>query len=138
MYIRGPIEMVEIIENTLRSNTEFLQVRKNGGGSLFGEQEPQMRTRLYETSVQIRNEKRAIRLKFVYDERSGYGKIEALKDNDLATLFRCIPDVSCGISELHVGEKLKAKAIVLKTDSGLPVEFTCPFCNATTQHICGK
>lgn len=137
-YVRGPIVIVQLIEDVFRLNPDFLQIRKNGSSRLAWVNDSALETRRYEIVIPHKGEKRTIKIQFVYDNRSGYGKIEASTENDLASLFRCIPDITLGISELHVGEAIKSKSTVIHTDSGLAVAFTCPFCKAGVQHICEK
>lgn len=138
MYVRGPLETVQMIEDIFRLNPQFLQIRKDGSSRLAWVDDSAIQTRKYEIYMPYKGEQKVVRIQFVYDKRSGYGKIETAKESDLASLFKCIPDLSLGISELQVGEFVRAKSTVIYTDSGLAVEFTCPFCKLGVQHKCEK
>jgi len=141
-YISGPNPEVELIENYVRfCDNNLKQERKNGNSRLPWASDTQVAhglvlTRSYNTVLVTKEYSEQLKIKFSYDGRTGFGRIYPFLENGIKDIFKCVPDVSLGISELHVGEPISAKSTVLKADGKLSVEFTCPFCRGIEQHIC--
>jgi len=141
-HISGPIKKIEQFERIIRfCDSDLKQERKNSKFRLPWVKDTEFQhgvvlTRSYKTIVVTDKGEEQVRIKFVYDGRDGFGKIFVEGEDGLRSLFKCIPDISLGISELHIGEPISTRSVVVKNEKGLAVELTCPFCKMVEQHHC--
>jgi hypothetical protein len=135
-YVKGPSQVVLLLENLFRDDSEMLIERRNGKSRLPLPYGGEFKTRSYKKKLGDE----ICTIQFVYESRDeDTGSIFVTGANGvdrLTSLFKCIPDVKGGISELHIGEKLMTKAEVAKTDKGLVVDIFCPFCKEFIEHQC--
>ena len=135
-YAKGPRQLVLLLENIMRDSSEMLIERRDGGRNRLWESDGKFQTRSYKKKLGDE----VCTIQFVYESRDeDTGKIEVTGAggvDKLASLFKCIPDVKSGISELFIGEKIMTKAEVSKNGKGLEVGLVCPFCKSIVIHQC--
>jgi hypothetical protein len=137
-YTKGPKGLILLIENLMRDNSEMLIERRDGSSRLPWPIGGEFKTRSYKKRLGDD----ICTIQFVYESRGeDTGSIFVTGANGvdkLNSLFKCIPDVKGGISELHIGEKMMTKAEVVKLDDGkgLAVDLSCLFCKELVRHQC--
>ena len=135
-YAKGPRQLVLLIENLMRDSSEMLIERRDGGRNRLWPADGKFQTRSYKKKLG----EEICTIQFVYESRdedtgsivvTGAGGIDRL-----TSLFKCVPDVKSGISELFIGERIMTKSEVFKDGKGLAVGLHCPFCKLMVEHQC--
>lgn len=135
-YAKGPKGLILLIENLMRDNSEMLIERRDDGRNRLWAADGKFQTRSYKKKLGDD----ICTIQFVYESRdedtgsivvTGAGGVDRL-----TSLFKCIPDVKGGMSELFIGEKLMTKAEVVRDNSGLAVDLSCLFCREKVRHQC--
>lgn len=136
LYAKGPRQLVMLLENIMRDSSEMLIERRDGGRNRLWEADGQFKTRSYKKKIGDE----VFTIQFIYESRDeDTGRIEVTGAggvDKLSSLFKCIPDVKSGISELFIGERVMTKAEVYKNGNGLEVGLVCPFCKLMVNHQC--